>query len=64
MKEFLSEKDIDALGLYSREHRRRLRKQGKFPLPTKPAGPKGQGFTARKVIEEYMAGGKANESAA
>ena len=38
MREFLTEKDLDEIGLFSRAHRDRLRKAGKFPLPIKIGG--------------------------
>jgi hypothetical protein len=44
MKQFLTERDLDAMGLYSRAHRARLRKQGNFPEPIKLGGPGSKNF--------------------
>jgi hypothetical protein len=59
MREFLTEKDLDEIGLFSRQHRDRLRKAGKFPLPIKiGGGPGAKSLTPREDIEALKEAGR------
>jgi len=55
MKEFYSERDLDAMGFYSRSHRMRLRKQGVLPWPVKVSGPQSRCLTPKEVIDAIKA---------
>lgn len=50
MKEFLSERDLDERGLFSKPHRERLIKAGKFPRPIQ-FSQNGKRFYRREDIE-------------
>ena len=54
-KAFFSEGDLDALGLFCREHRRRLRKQGKLPQPIKFSGPYSRNLYTAEQLEQIKA---------
>jgi hypothetical protein len=51
VKEFYSERDLDEAGLFTRNHRWRLRKQGLLPPPIKLSGPNSRNLYPREVIE-------------
>ena len=55
MKEFYSERDLDAIGFFSREHRRRLRKKGKLAPPMKFGGPRSKNHYSREYIDGLKA---------
>jgi hypothetical protein len=50
VKEFLTEKDLDERGLFSKAHRERLIKVGKFPKPIQ-FSPTGKRLYRREDIE-------------
>jgi hypothetical protein len=54
VKEFYSERDLDEIGLYSKAHRERLIKAGKFPKPIQ-FSPNGKRFYRREDIEALQA---------
>jgi predicted DNA-binding transcriptional regulator AlpA len=56
VKEFYSERDLDEIGLYSKPHRERLIKAGKFPAPIKFGGRGSKRFYPREAIDAIKAG--------
>ena len=54
-REFYSERDLDELGLYSKAHRERLIRAGKFPAPIRLGGRNGKRLYARETIEAFKA---------
>jgi hypothetical protein len=62
-KEFYSERDLDQLGIYSKAHRARLQKAGKFPKPTIQFGPSGKRLYARETIDALKALASKREAA-
>jgi len=54
VKEFLSEKDLDDAGLFTKPHRDRLIKAGKLPAPIQ-FGPNGKRLYPREFIDKIKA---------
>ena len=63
MKEFLSERDLDERGLFSKPHRERLIKAGKFPKPIQ-FSQNGKRFYRREDIEALQAVAAPTEASA
>lgn len=65
MKEFLSERDLDERGLFSKPHRERLIKAGRFPKPIQ-FSPNGKRFYRREEIDalQTLAASSAEATAA
>jgi predicted DNA-binding transcriptional regulator AlpA len=63
-KEFYSERDLDALGLYSKAHRDRLIKAGRFPAPIKLGDRGSKRFYPKEQIDALKSrAGKSAEAA-
>jgi predicted DNA-binding transcriptional regulator AlpA len=65
VKEFLSERDLDERGLFSKPHRERLIKAGRFPKPIQ-FSPNGKRFYRREEIDalQTLAASSAEATAA
>ncbi|PWT84409.1 MAG: hypothetical protein C5B56_15675 [Proteobacteria bacterium] len=55
MREFYSERDLDEIGLFSKAHRERLIRAGKFPAPIKFGGRGSKRFYPKELIDELKA---------
>jgi predicted DNA-binding transcriptional regulator AlpA len=55
VKEFYSERDLDEIGLYSKPHRERLIRAGKFPAPIKFGGRGSKRFYPKELIDALKA---------
>ena len=52
-KELLSERDLDELGYFTKPHRERLIKEGRFPKPMRFGNSNSKRFYTRESIEQY-----------
>jgi predicted DNA-binding transcriptional regulator AlpA len=60
VKEFYSERDLDEIGIYSKPHRDRLIKAGKFPKPIRFGDSKNsKRFYRREEIDALAASAEA-----